>query len=175
MKRRGERREGRGQLEKLPELISHLTLQTKCPISPPASPFLCPSLPSLGQSACQMWSQFSPSPPPPRIKMHWLLKSGVDRTWPSARLPKREARGASRRSINQAAKRTPEKVPSKQTDLSHDSRGTAGPHRSQPATLSQWEYSAERTMQSCGRSRAPTPELDARLAAAQDQVCEATV
>lgn len=77
--------------------------------------------------------------------MHWLLKSGVDRTWPIARLPEREARCMSRHSINQAAKRTLEEVPSKQTDLSHDSRGNAGPHRSQLATLSQWEYSAEHT------------------------------
>lgn len=52
-----------------------------------------------------------------------------------------------RRGINQAAKQTLEKVQSKQTDLSHDSRGIAGPHRSQPAAeirpLSLSEYSAE--------------------------------
>lgn len=119
----------------------------------------CPSLSSLGQSACQMWSQFSapltpPQPPippphsPAALKCIGCLRAkwtGLGRERGS---PNGKPCSAIRRSINQAAKRTLEKVPSKQTDLSHDSRGSAGPHRSQLATLSQWEYSAESTMSS---------------------------
>lgn len=158
MKRRRERREGRGQLEKLPELISHLTLQTKCPISPPASPFSALRSRLWVRAPVRCGANFLPlSPPstpipPPRspaaLKCIGCLRAkwtGLGRERGS---PNGKPCSASRRSINQAAKRTPEKVPSKQTDLSHDSRGSAGPHRSQLATLSQWEYSAESTMSS---------------------------
>lgn len=151
MKRRGERREGRGRLEKLPELISHLTLQTKCPISPPASPFFALRSHLWVRAPVRCGANFLP--PRPRHPPHALKCIGCLRAeWTGLGRARGSPNGkpavASRRRINQAAKRTPEKVPSKQTHLSHDSRGTAGPHRSQPATLSQREYSAEHTVQS---------------------------
>lgn len=152
MKRRSERRERRGQLEKLPELISHLTLSKQnVQFLLLLRPFLLFAL----VSGSERLSDVEPisTPPSPRrspialkcigcFRAEW---TGLGRELGS---PNGKPCGASRHGINQAAKRTPEKVPSKQTDLSHDSRGAAGPHRSQLATLSQWEYSAESTMQS---------------------------
>lgn len=62
------------------------------------------------------------------IKMHWLLKNevGYMGLWCTHQ-----------HSINQTATETLEKVQSKQTGLSHDSHGIAGPHRSQPSRRDQ--------------------------------------
>lgn len=72
MRRWSERQEWRGQLEKLPELISHLTLQTKCPISPPALPFFALRSRLWVRAPVRCGANFLP-PLPHCIKMHWLL------------------------------------------------------------------------------------------------------
>lgn len=50
---------------------------------------------------------------------------------------KSETYGAHQHDINHTAKETLEKVQSKQTDPSHDSREIVGPHRSRPGSTDQ--------------------------------------
>lgn len=117
---------------------SHLILQTKCLIPLPASPS-CSSLPSLGQTGCQIWSQlffilfFSPL----FFSLKCIGHLRAERPVRAERGSESETYGAHQHDINQTAKETPEKVQSKQTDPSHDSRENAGPHRSRPGCTDQ--------------------------------------
>lgn len=124
MKRRNEEEGEEGVGWKNSQGSAHLIVQTKCLISPPASPF-CSSLPSLGQAA--------PSDLQPIFfsALKCIGCFSMKRAMQAEPSSAESAYGANQQSINQTAMRTPEKVQSKQTGLSHDSRGIVGPHRSQ--------------------------------------------
>lgn len=62
------KREERGQLEKLSGLVSHLALQTKCLISPPASPVSARRSHLWVRPLVRSGANFLFC-----IKMHWLL------------------------------------------------------------------------------------------------------